>query len=112
MGITRAVSTLVPSDKITVYFATTNERVDNILSWGFREGVRLRITNLASQPGKYESTESCIEITLPESVIAKYEQWPVFIRYECDNRPDPLPMLHAWIVPTEILNSYPKVRLD
>ncbi len=110
MGNVRTVSTLVPSDKINVYFATTNTRADKILSWGFREGVRLRVTDDVRQPGKYVNTQSCFEITLPESVIAKY----------AIDSFDKVPFLRPvgyvetpreWKVPTEILNSYPIVRL-
>ena len=110
MGIARTVSTLVPSDKITVYFATTHKIADNIVSRGFREGVRLRVTDDVHQPGKYVNTQSCFEITLPESVIAEYKI----------DRFDKVPFLRpagyeekprAWKVPTEILNSYPMVRM-
>ena len=110
MGIARTVSTLVPSDKISVYFATTHERADNIVKWGFREGVRLKVTDDVHKPGRYVNTQSCFEITLPESVIAKYKidsfDKAPFLRpagYEETPR--------AWKVPTEILNSYPKVRM-
>ena len=111
MGITRAVSILAPSDKITVYFATTNTRADKILSWGFREGIRIRVTDDASQPGVYDTAESCIEITLPESIIAKYEWQLFFTRYLGDSSV-PVQMPREWKIPTEILNRYPKVRLD
>ena len=110
MGIARTVSTLVPSDKITVYFATTHERADKIVKWGFREGVRLKVTDDVHKPGRYDNTQSCFEITLPESVIAKYEidsfDKAPFLR-PVDYKETP----RAWKVPTEILNSYPLVRL-
>ena len=73
MSIARTVSTLVPSDKISVYFATTHKRADKIVTWGFREGVRLRVTDDVHNPGRYVNTQSCFEITLPESVIEKYK---------------------------------------
>ena len=110
MGIARTVSTLVPSDKISVYFATTHERADKIVKWGFREGVRLKVTDDVHKPGRYVNTQSCFEITLPESVIEKYKidsfDKAPFLRpagYEETPR--------AWKVPTEILNSYPLVRM-
>ena len=110
MGIARTARILVPSDKISVYFATTHERADKIVKWGFREGVRLKVTDDVHKPGRYVNTQSCFEITLPESVIEKYKidrfaNVP-FLRptgYEETPR--------AWKVPTEILNIYPLVRM-
>ena len=114
MGIARTVSTLVPSDKISVYFATTHERADKIVKWGFREGVRLKVTDDVHNPGRYVNTQSCFEITLPESVVAKYELNTLvrglFIR--TDEHGEQVDIPREWKVPTEILNSYPKVRLD
>jgi len=111
MGITRAVNILVPSDKITVFFATTNTRVDKIFSWGFREGIRLRVTDDANLPGVYEEAESCIEITLPESIISRYEQQQ-FIRRIGDAGSKSEKILREWKIPTEILNRYPKIRKE
>ena len=110
MGNARAVSILVPSDKINVYFATTHKRANDIVSWGFREGVRLRVTDDVRRPGKYVNTQSCFEITLPESVIAEFEMDP-FDKVPFLRPPGYVEDPRSWKVPTEILNSYPLVRM-
>jgi hypothetical protein len=110
MGIARTVSILVPSDKISVYFATTHERADKIVKWGFREGVRLKVTDDEHSPGRYENTQSCFEITLPESVIAKYEI-DSFANAPFLRPAGYVETPREWKVPTEILNSYPLVRM-
>lgn len=112
MGFAKAKCVLSPSDKITVYFATTRVRADNIENWGFREGIRIRVTEDASQPGIYEEAESYFEIILPESIIARYEQQPSFINRVVDSMSEPEELPREWKIPTEILNTYPKIRKD
>ena len=111
MGSIRAKSILVPSDLITVYFATTNIRANKIAKRGFREGVSIQVTDSAVSPGVFDRAESCFEITLPESTIAEYEQKQI-LRVAFLRNGKPVEFPRKWNIPTEIVNRHSKVRLD